>query len=78
MFYKTAKSMMVVHIENGRSTSAATRLFTLRSRRPWVRDYAVSPEGRRFLLVEPNSRSEINIVNNWFEELNRLVPTRKK
>jgi len=36
------------------------------------------PDGNRFLVIEANldaSPTEIHVVLNWFEELNRLVPT---
>ena len=41
------------------------------------RTYDVSPDGRRFLMVkQPATRApaQIVIVQNWFEELRRLVP----
>jgi hypothetical protein len=45
--------------------------------------YDVSPDGRRFLMVKQGSNSPIGagvpfrfvIVENWVEELKRLVPT---
>jgi len=43
------------------------------------RSYDVSPDGRRFLMVKrPAMRAsaQIVIVQNWFEELRRLVPVR--
>jgi Tol biopolymer transport system component len=45
-------------------------------------NYAVSPDGQRFLMLKPPEQAQeaptrINIVLNWFEELNRLVPTGK-
>ena len=45
-------------------------------------NYAVSPDGQRFLMLKPAEHAEdaptqINIVLNWFEELNRLVPPGK-
>ena len=40
--------------------------------------YDIHPDGQRFLMVEEldsrESRQQINIVLNWFEELKRLVP----
>ena len=42
--------------------------------------YDVSPDGQRFLMIkepeirEPSDQPEIVIVQNWFEELTRLVP----
>ncbi len=52
---------------------------------PWVnlipgRKYDVTPDGQQFVFVQPVEQSddqprEIRVVLNWFEELNRLVPT---
>jgi serine/threonine protein kinase len=42
---------------------------------PFVGSYDVHPDGRRFLMVSDTSTDEIRIVQNWFEELRRLVPT---
>jgi hypothetical protein len=42
------------------------------------RNYHVSPDGSRFVMVEPDSETtadHFNVVFNWFEELRRLVPT---
>ena len=42
--------------------------------------YDVSPDGQRFLMVEPVEAqapvTEVEIVMNWFEELKRLVPAK--
>jgi Tol biopolymer transport system component len=45
-----------------------------------VRAYDVSPDGQRFLMVrevpqQPARISQIVLVQNWLEELKRLVPT---
>jgi serine/threonine-protein kinase len=47
------------------------------------RTYDVSPDGRRFLMIKPVAGAEqntapqsITVVQNWFEELTRRVPTR--
>ena len=39
--------------------------------------YDISPDGQRFLMIKDveGSTGQINVVLNWFEELNRLVPT---
>lgn len=51
---------------------------------PWVlesgRDYDVSLDGERFLMaregdLEPGD-GELVVVQNWFEELERLAPKR--
>jgi Tol biopolymer transport system component len=46
-------------------------------------DYAVTPDGQRFLLPVPESQSapaetQIVVVQHWFEELKRRVPTGTK
>ena len=44
--------------------------------------YDVSQDGQRFLMVEESQQeqppTQINVVLNWFEELERLVPTGTK
>ena len=43
------------------------------------RSYDVSPDGERFLMItqvdDRDSELQIVVVQNWFEELKRLVPT---
>ena len=40
------------------------------------RRYDISPDGKRFLMIEAASRRvKLIVVTNWFEELKRLVPT---
>ena len=45
-------------------------------------NYDVSPDGQRFLMLKPNEQeqppTQINVVQNWFEELKQKVPTGKK
>jgi hypothetical protein len=43
----------------------------------------VAPDGRRFLMIKPVGLADqttpptsIVVVQNWFEELKRLVPTK--
>jgi serine/threonine-protein kinase len=41
------------------------------------RAWDVAPDGERFLMIKPTATSErkIVVVQNWFDELERLVPT---
>jgi Tol biopolymer transport system component len=45
-----------------------------------ARNYDVSNDGQRFLMVKqptnPDAAAKIIVVQNWFEELQRLVPTK--
>jgi serine/threonine protein kinase/Tol biopolymer transport system component len=48
-----------------------------------VRSYDVTADGKRFLMVQQKERPPIKptrivLIQNWFEELKRLVPTEKK
>ena len=39
--------------------------------------YDVSPDGQRFLVVSERPTTEFKVIQNWFDELERLVPTDK-
>ena len=45
----------------------------------WGPMYDVAPQGDRLLMVyqeeDPGTATEVHVVENWFEELKRLVPT---
>ena len=46
--------------------------------RPFIRNYDLHPDGQRFLMIkegEGSERIDLVLVQNWFEELERLVPT---
>ena len=47
-------------------------------------DYSIAPDGQRFLMLKPKEQqqqqtalTQINVVQNWFEELKRRVPVSK-
>ena len=48
-----------------------------------IPSYDLSPAGERFLMMkyahaattEPETLTQVVLVQNWFEELTRLVPT---
>ena len=79
----TQVAMMAAPVTLGASVSVGTPrklfegAFLLSSR---GRGYDVTADGRRFVMVQPREQAslpatEIVIVENWFEELKRLVPT---
>jgi hypothetical protein len=46
-----------------------------------IREWDISPDGKRFLMVKleerkPQPVTEMILIQNWFEELKRLVPTK--
>jgi hypothetical protein len=49
----------------------------LRSGRPWT-SYDISGDGERFLMMQTRGHGvpqEISVILNWFDEVERLVPT---
>ncbi len=86
LFYVGSESMMAVPIETEPTFTQGTvdLLFDLGPylRSPRSRKIDISPEGDRFLMLkagggldETAETTSIIVVQNWFEELKRLVPT---
>ena len=84
LFYRDLDDgvMMLVGVETEPTFTHATPeiLFTGNYFRAWGRNYDISPDGQRFLMLKEvgqTSETEIRLVlvQNWFEELKRLVPT---
>lgn len=85
LFYRSGNKMIVVDItiQPGFSVGKPKTLF----QGPYVSTplttpyYDVSPDGQRFLMLKPSeqtpSLNQIVVVQNWFEELKRRVPTAK-
>ena len=87
LFYRNGDKMMAVDITTQPSFAARKPQLLFEARYELspgtIAYYDVSPDGQRFLMLKPNGAGEaaptqINVVLNWFEELKRLVPTRKK
>ena len=81
IFYTVEQRMMVVEIE----TEPALRVGApeLLFERPFVRyptpNHDVTADGERFVMVFPTDasssvRAQLNVVLNWFQELERLAP----
>ena len=82
LFYVSDASMMAAAVRPGTSIEfeRPVRLFSGIDFATSASPYSVAPDGR-FLLVEerrPAARdqSQLTLVLNWFEELQRLVPIR--
>ena len=84
LFYRLGEKMMVVEVQSEPAfTSEGPQLvFEV----PYLTDqfgtsnYDISPDGQRFLMIkaaeeEEGQQGQINVIQNWFEELKRLVPT---
>ena len=85
LLYRSGDAMMSVPIETGASFVARTPVVVFRGQyAPSLggRNYDVSPDGQRFLMLKVNAdaggqsapSSRITVVENWTEELKRLVP----
>ena len=79
LFYYASQSgeLMVVAVETGPNFSRSTpeALFAWNGQAP----SGISPDGERFLARRQNEQTLTNqtslvVVDNWFEELNRLAP----
>ena len=79
LFYRNGDEMMVVAIETEPELALGVprALFRKAFRvTPDPRNYDVSSDGQRFVMVEGGAETtEIRIVLNWFEELERLAPS---
>jgi len=86
LFYRSGDKMMAVDVatQQGFSASKPRMLF----QGPYMPTtltlpfYDVSPDGQRFLMIKPSDKAtlsltQIVVVQNWFEELKRRVPTGK-
>ena len=85
LFYRSARKMMAVDVDTAAGfTSGKPHLLFEgdfdQVQQGFVRaNYDVSPDGQRFLMVQPATPAEpppsqITVVLNWSEELKRLVP----
>jgi Tol biopolymer transport system component len=84
LFYRTPTSLMVVPVRTGATPTfgnAAALLNLARYAATFGRDYDLAPKGNRFILSAPIApggvaADQIVVVQGWFEELKRRVPTK--
>jgi serine/threonine-protein kinase len=84
LFYRGPTGVMALAFETEPTFTpgALTQLFERSIARTLARQLAVSPDGERFLLLatapgtagSESAPSQLIVVQNWFEELTRLVP----
>ncbi|MCZ6768189.1 MAG: protein kinase, partial [Acidobacteria bacterium] len=82
LFYRNGDNMMVVSVQTEptfKMLVAPRVLFEgtyLYGSFDWAANYDISPNGQRFLMIkQAEAQTQINVIQNWFEELKRLVPT---
>ena len=86
LFYRSGDKMMAVDITTQPSFSPGKPYMLFEgpylSLSATLPSYDVSPDGQRFLMLKANDQTQattqINIVQNWFEELKRRVPAGTK
>ena len=87
LFYRSGDKMMAVDVSTQPSFSVGKPRMLFRG--PYMpsvsasANYDVSADGQRFVMIKPIEQeqaapTQINIVQNWFEELKQKVPTGKK
>jgi len=86
LFYRNGDKMMVTAVET-QPVFAASKpqlLFEAHyetSYNVFQRDYDVSPDGQRFLMIkgseQESAATQLNVVLNWSDELRRLAPAGK-
>ncbi len=87
LIYRNGKQLWRAAVETEKQFKVVRRepLFDdvyIRARFPEYRNYDISKDGRRFLMIKqvderPAPVTQLKVVLNWFEELKRLVPTGK-
>jgi len=75
LFYQTRSAVMAVAVRGGVATGLPQKLLSYRQSDDYRREFDVSPDGQRFLVVEPSDpRTSITLITNWFDELKTRVP----
>jgi eukaryotic-like serine/threonine-protein kinase len=86
LFYRSGNKMMVVEIttQPNFAFGSPRMLFEGGQYMPPSGPYSypfpnydVSPDGQRFLMITKESKPQISVVLNWFEELKRRAPSGK-
>jgi serine/threonine-protein kinase len=82
LFYRNGRKMMVVDIVTQPTLAPGKPRLLFEGHYNGSFDsanYDVAPDGQRFLMLKPMdapAMTQINVVQNWFEELTRRVPNR--
>jgi hypothetical protein len=81
LFYRSSNRMMVVSVDTettfraGRPEVLFEKAYVRSEYNSPYQYYDISLDGQRFLMIKEAGEGQINVVQNWFSELNRLVPT---
>ena len=83
LFFRKDDRMMVVEFSAGPNPRAGRSRILFEGRfvpgTPYGRNYDISPDGQSFVMITSTEMSsppsQVHVILNWFEELERLVPT---
>jgi Tol biopolymer transport system component len=82
LFYRNGDNMMVVEVTTQPNFAPGSPKALFEGQFLTIGDgntsYDVAPDGQRFVMIKQSAeqqQGQINVVQNWFEELKRLVPT---
>ena len=79
LFYFNGDKLMVVDITTDPELEAGDPRLLFEGRFTnftSLANFDVTPDGRRFVMIQenPELRTQLNVVLNWFDELKRLIP----
>lgn len=86
LFYVNGDKMMAIEISIGPTfeISSPRQLFEggylSRSANPSIPNYEISSDGHHFLMIRSEQKmapTKLHVILNWFEELKRLIPSKK-
>jgi Tol biopolymer transport system component len=83
LFFRKDDRMMVVEFSTGPKPKVGRSRMLFEGRfvpgTPYGRNYDISPDGKSFVMITSTEMSsppsQIHVILNWFNELERLVPT---
>ena len=73
VYYFEGTRLIEVKVETGPSFRVTGRRTLLEGnyvQYRWSRQYDIHPDGKRFILVKSPARGNLEVVTNWFDELN--------
>ena len=81
MFYRNGEKIMAVDVETKPAFRSGTPKVRFEGKyRPAGRDYDVSPDGKRVVIIRDHEQksptTEIRVVQNWLEDLKQRVPVK--
>jgi serine/threonine protein kinase len=82
IFYRNADKMMMVEVTTTPEVKLSTPRVLFEQRYAYgagitIANYDVTPDGQRFIMVKDEvTGGRLNVILNWFSELNRLSPGR--